>query len=388
MSEQWHREYIQLALRIDKTFHMLVDMPFVDYYYGPPEWKAILENEPAQEPLDLLRAATAVLDTLPVQGFDAHRTTYLSKQIIAMEMVCRKLNGEVFSLIEELQRLFDIRFTWTPEAQLEEGLTLYNEVLPGKGTLADRLEAWRTRHQLPLDKRGNDRTPAIIERIVTEIRRRTRALIALPTGEDVDLQLEMDSPFGGACWYLGNYRSHIDVNVAAYRQGHINVLVDMLCHEIYPGHHTASILNDQHLYREHGYVEESLGLIFSPGAVIGESIATSACEVIFSPQELEQWLTEHVYPELGIEPQGEDVPKLQRAFDLLGGVWSNAAFLFRDKRPNEEVEVYLSKYLRRANIAFWQRPFCDFFPSVEYYGKRLAQPHLQGENRQAFFDVC
>jgi hypothetical protein len=105
----------------------------------------------------------------------------------------------------------------------------------------------------------------------------------------------------------------------------------------------------------------------------------------FSPQELEQWLSEHVYSKLGIEPQGEDVTKLQQAFDLLEGAWGNAAFLFRDKRPDDEVEAYLTKYLHRANIAFWQQPFHDFFPSIEYYGKRLVQPHLQGENRQAMF---
>lgn len=366
-------------------FHIVADMPFVDYYYGPPEWKAALENEPVQEPLDLIQATTALLEALPAQGFDPHRTTYLSKQITAMRMVCRKLHGEVFSLVEELQGIFDIQFAWTPEAQLEEGLALYNEALPGKGTLADRLHEWRIQHQLPFDKRKNDRVPAIVERIMTEIRQRTQALVALPTSEDVDLQLEMDSPFGGASWYLGNYHSHIEINMAAYRQGHIHMLVDTFCHEVYPGHHTASILKDQHLYRERGYLEESLGLIFSPGAVIGEGIATSACEMLFSPQELEQWLTEHVYPELEIEPQGEDVTTLQRAFDLLEGAWGNAAFLFREKRPDNEVKDYLAKYMHRADIAFWQQPFRDFFPSIEYYGKHLVQPHLQGPNRQAMF---
>ncbi len=385
MSESWLRDYIQLALRIDKVFHIAVDLPFVDYYYGPPEWKAELANEPAQEPLDLLRATTQLLDALPAQGFDAHRTTHLSKQVIAMEMVSRKLNGEMFTFAEELQHIFDIQFAWIPETQLEEGLALYDEALPGKGTLTDRLHAWRTHHQLPLDKLKNDRVPVLIERIMAEIRHHTQALVALPDGESVDLQLEMDSPFGGACWYHGNYRSQVEINLAAYQQGHINLLVDTLCHEIYPGHHTTSILHEYHLYREHKRIEESIGLIFSPGAVIGEGIATSACEMIFSPQELEQWLTEQVYPELGIEPQGEDVTKLQRAFDLLEGAWGNAAFLFRDKRPDDEVEAYLTKYLRRANIAFWQQPFHDFFPAIEYYGKRLVQPHLQGANRQAMF---
>ena len=385
MSEQWLRDYIQLALRIDKVFHGMVDMPFVDYYYGPPEWKAELENEPIHEPLNLLRATAALLNELSSQSFDAHRTAYLSKQARAMEMVCRKLHGETFTLAEELQRMFDIQFAWTPEIQLEAGLALYDEALPGKGTLVDRLHAWRTHHQMPLDKYKNNRTTVIVERIMAEIRQRTLALVALPDGEDVDLQLEMDSPFGGACWYRGNYRSQVEVNLAAYRQGHINMLVDTFCHEVYPGHHTASTLKEHHLYREQEFVEESIGLIFSPAAVIGEGIATSACEMIFSPQELEEWLILHVYPELEIAPRREDVTKLLQAFDLLEGVWGNAAYMFREKRSDDEVQNYLTKYLHRADFEFWRQPFHDFFPSIENYGKRLVQPHLQGTHRQAMF---
>ncbi len=385
MSAQWLRDYIQLSFRIDKVFHIVAEMPFVDYYYGPPEWKAKLEQEAAQEPLELVQAATALLEVLPAQNFDQHRTTHLSKQVLAMQTVCRKLNGEAFSFAEELQHIFDVQFAWVPETQLEEGLELYNETLPGKGTLADRLHSWRIQYQLPLDKRKNDRVPAVVERLMTEIRRRTQEFVTLPNGEGIDLQLEMDGPFGGACWYQGNYRSRIEVNLAAYGQGHINMLVDALCHEVYPGHHTASALKEQHLYRENKYTEECIGLIFSPGAVIGEGIATSACAMLFSPQELEQWLAEHVYPELGIEAMEEDVTKLQRAFDLLEGVWGNVAVMLREKRPHVEIEAYTAKYMHRANIAFWEQPFHDFFPAIEYYGRNLVRPHLEGAERQHMF---
>ena len=48
--------------------------PLVDYYYGPPEWKAEAEAEkPADE---LVRDAMALEDTLAEQGFEAHRATY------------------------------------------------------------------------------------------------------------------------------------------------------------------------------------------------------------------------------------------------------------------------------------------------------------------------
>jgi len=43
MSEQWFREYVLLAFRIDKAIRKFSESRFVDYYYGPPEWKAAAE---------------------------------------------------------------------------------------------------------------------------------------------------------------------------------------------------------------------------------------------------------------------------------------------------------------------------------------------------------
>ena len=385
MSATWSRDYIQLAFRIDKLFNTLVELPFVDYYYGPPEGKEQVQNEQAQEPVALLRAATTLLDTLPTQGFDQHHTTYLNKQAVATEMVCRKLNGEHFSLEEEMQRLFDLSFSWTPEAQFDEALALYNEALPGKGDIATRLHKWRRQHAIPWEKSAE--LPSLAERILEELRRRTLAFIDLPVNESVDLRIEIENSFGGACWYQGNYRSHIEVNIDTFlqMQTHVNVLIDTLCHEVYPGHHVAYSLKEQHLFRELGYEEETIGLIFSPSAVVGEGIATSACAMIFSPVELEEWLAEHVYPELGIKQDRADVLKIQQAEDLLEGVWGNAIALLRAGHAHEEIQAYLKRYLRQAGVAFWEQPFHEFFGIVEASAKRLMHPWLQGTDRHQVF---
>jgi hypothetical protein len=387
MSEQWHRDYAQLAFRLDKIFHTHIELPYVGYYIGPPEWKARVENESEIEPVSLLRAATVLLDALPEQGFDQHRATYLSKQIGAMETVCRRLNGEQFSFEEELRRLFDISFVWTPEAQFDEALAVYQEALPGKGELADRLHAWHKQHSIPAEKRGS--VPELVERMLAEIHDRTLAFIDLPENEGIDLQvdLEMDDGFGGACWYQGNSRSHVEINVDDYiqQQDHVNMLIDTLCHEVYPGHHTAYTLREQHLYREQGYQEEAIGLIFSPAAVIGEGIATAACGMLFSPRELEEWLAEHVYPELGIEPDGANVTEIQRATDLLEGIWGNAFLMMREGQSEETIREYLARYLQQAHLEFWKMPFHEFFGIVEPSGKRLMRPWLQRSDRQQTF---
>jgi uncharacterized protein (DUF885 family) len=90
--------------------------------------------------------------------------------------------------------------------------------------------------------------PGLVERMLVEIHDRTQKFIDLPEREGIDLQVEvkMDGAFGGACWYQGNYRSHVVVNVDDYiqQQDHVHVLFDTLCHEVYPGHHTAYSLRE------------------------------------------------------------------------------------------------------------------------------------------------
>jgi len=122
---------VLLALRIEKVFSLFSDLPFVDVYYGPPAWKQMVEQEPAMEAADLVRSAIKLTDSLPVQDFAPQRRLYLEKQVCALEMICRLLDGETFSLEEELQRCLDITPTWIPESHFEEALDWYAEALPG-----------------------------------------------------------------------------------------------------------------------------------------------------------------------------------------------------------------------------------------------------------------
>ena len=139
---------------MDKVIRKLTESRFVDYYYGPPAWKAEAEAEAERSPEELVRAALALEDALAEQGFEAHRAIYLEKQLDALETVCRKLSGETFSLEEEVQRCFDIHPQWTPESQFEQGRALLEEALPGDGRLSDRVQRWRKRYQLAQEKAG------------------------------------------------------------------------------------------------------------------------------------------------------------------------------------------------------------------------------------------
>ncbi|HET8842809.1 MAG TPA: hypothetical protein VFN35_15200 [Ktedonobacteraceae bacterium] len=386
MSKQWFREYVLLAFRLDKALRKFTDSNFVDYYYGPEEWKA--EAEAQRSPSELVRDAMALEDTLAEQGFEAHRATYLAKQVVALETLCRKLNGETFSLEEEVQRCFDLHPERIPESQFEQGLVLLEEALPGEGSFPDRLQNWRKRYQLAQEKSGL--LLSFLQRVAAESRRRTQAFVDLPAEEGIEMQTVSDTVSAGENRYLGNYRSRVELNTDLPPD--VNSLMNFICHEGYPGHHTEFILKEQSLFQERGYLEQAILPIISPQAVISEGIATSAFEMIFTPEESEQWLAEHIYPEAGIEPASLDIAKLHKARELLDyPVGVNAAFLLHEGRSDEEVRQYLLKYLQSSDeeahrfLEFLKVPFQQTYIFTYFYGKQLMNPWLKGPQRWIAF---
>jgi hypothetical protein len=384
MNEQWLRGYVLLALRMDRAIRKFTDSRFVDYYYGPAEWKAEVATEAETSPAELVRDAMALEDTLAEQGFEGRRTTYLAKQVIALETVCRKLSGETFSLEEEARRCFDISPAWIPESQFERGLALLDEALPGDGSLPERFHAWRKRYQLAPDKTGL--LLDFMRRAAVEARLRTQGLVTLPADEGVEMRTVSDKAYMGENWYLGDYRSRVELNTDLSTD--LSGLVDFICHEGYPGHHTEFVLKEQRLYRERGYLEQAIFPIISPQSVISEGIASSARAMTFTAEAAEQWLAERVYPDAGIEPDTIDIAKLREAGELLDyPVAGNAAFLLREGRSDNEVAQYLATYSLTTDeealkfLEYLKTPFQEAYIFTYFSGAQLMKPWLRGPER-------
>lgn len=381
--DNWGREYILLGLRLDK------EIPgFVDAYFGPTELKSQVDHEPTPSAGDLVSAALRLGDTLTAQGYPASRTAYLARQIRALETVTRKLAGETFSLEAEVEGYFDIRPQRTPEATFEAGLALYEAALPGPGSLTDRVVAWRTSYELPRSK--SDLALPLMAQAVAEARQRTLTLVDLPAGENVELQAVSQQPWGAYNWYLGGYRSRIDVNLDL--PTNLPRILELAAHEGYPGHHTEHALRDQLLYQARGYAEHAIQLILTPEAVISEGIATVAEEVIFSPKESNAWLTDTILPQVGITPLPGDLTKIKQAQKLLRGVQSNVAFMLHvDGCSDDEAVAYLMRYAlisevrSRKSLEFLKSPLWRAYTFTYFYGYNMMRPMLQGDDRQAVF---
>jgi hypothetical protein len=150
--------------------------------------------------------------------------------------------------------------------------------VPGPGDLTRRIAEFQRRFVVT-----PDRLPAVFSRALAECRAATLRHIALPPDEHVDVEYATDSPWTAFTRYVGDHRSRITVNASVALT--VDEVLDLACHEGYPGHHVIGVLVDDALVRRAGRVEHSVQLLFSPQALIGEGAASVAPRLAFSDED-------------------------------------------------------------------------------------------------------
>lgn len=374
------RSYLTLALNLDRHFE-----GFVDAYFGPPELKAeIHKGEPRS--LDALGDDARQLQAaIEASDYDPQRKDFFTRQTRATAAVIRNLSGDRLDFVEEVELYFDITPEMVDEAVLEAAHAEIDRVLPGEDPLLERVQAWEKGLELE-----RDRIWAVFDRAFEEARRRTLEFFDLPPGEAVSLELVEDQPWSAYNWYLGEYRSGIELNtdlpVTPY--GSLGVVA----HEAYPGHHTEHAIKEHLLYRGEGRAEHAIHVL-APEAVLSEGIAVNALGVIFSDAELAEFLGDELCPLAGLPNVDTDrLVGVARALEPLRAVVSNAALLLhRDGRPSDEVQAYIERYylgspkqVARA-MRFIQIPLWRSYAFNYSIGKELLAPLLEGPDAVANF---
>jgi hypothetical protein len=388
MAQTWVGDYIRLAFRIDKAFQGVGDGPFVDSYYGPTDLRHSVAQGPEETADDLVAAARALRDSVPLQGFEQQRAGLLSRQVRAMEVFCRKLAGQDHVLQDEIQQCLDVLPVWKPDAEFEQALALLSEALPGGGDVRERFRTLQERTVLPSDR--PELVEQLMHRLLDEARRRTQQFVELPAEEAVEVCTVREKSYGAANWYLGGYRSRLELNID--RPVHLFGLLYQMCHECYPGHHTEFALKEKHLYHDCGYLEQSV-FIMGPQLVISEGIASLAQEMIFTPEEIAHWITEQVDPQLGGKIDGIDLVKLIRAFSAsaLDDLGNNLVMMLWEGHSEAEIVAYALKYTPypedyiRPFFQSLKSPLRQVYAFTYAQGKRLMAPLLQGDDRTQVF---
>lgn len=375
-------EFIRLAFAIEEH------MPgYVDAYFGPEEWQAEAKQD-GKLPLQSLteRAAHLSNDISQADGMDAQRKDFLARQVRAMQMSLRLLAGEKVPLADEVEALYDVGPEWRDEAYFEQAHEELDQLLPSGGSLAERKQAWERSLEIPIEK-AKELLPSVIQRL----RELTRKKFNLPDGEDFTLEFVSDKPWRAYNWYLGGFRSRIEIN--ADLPPRINVLAGLIAHEGYPGHHTELSIKEQNLVRKKEYYEHTIVLINSPSCVIAEGIATSALETILTDNEMEDWYRQEILPRADmshIDPKR--MVEVEKALRKTRGIMGNVSFMLYDQhRSAEEAERYLQRYAlsteqeRKHLIRFVSEPLSRSYVFTYSMGYDLLEELFAHRDREEYF---
>ena len=380
------REYVLLALQLNTH-----DEGYVDAYYGDRAWRDEAEASPAPMSLineraeKLLAAADAYVQSEASEEFS--RARYLQRQISAMLARIEILQGKQLSFDEEALAVYDSRPPRYAEAHFDSVLAEIDALVPGSGSLTDRVEAFRMEFVIPYD-----RLDAVLREAMNECRERTAAHIRLPEGERFTIEYVTDKPWSGYNWFKGDAVSLIQINTDS--QVRIERAVDLACHEGYPGHHVLSILREKR-FRDDGWVEFSLLPLYAPVAPIAEGSANYGNEVAFPGNQRVAYEREVLFPLAGLDASRADLYyRLLELGSALDFAQNEAARRYLSGEWDTERTVnWLMKYqLKSKQRARQTVRFIDTYRAyvINYnYGQELVRRYIdtQGATHDEVWEV-
>src|SRR5579871_927550 len=286
------RQYLRLAVALGER-----DADSLDYYYGPSDWVSGVRANPP--PLRQIKQSAASLierlKTPSMGAVNATQTQFLTKQLRAIAARADLLMGTRRTFDEEAEVFFGIMpqqpFTSERLADVRDKI---GRLLPGPAPLATRYAEFDQEFTIPAE-----RLPAVFDRALQACRERTLAHIPLPPGEHVRVEYVSNKPWNAYSHYLGNFQSLIEVN--ADFAVTVDRVLELACHEGYPGHHVYNSIQDaEHVQRERR-LELLAQLTFSPQSIISEAAATIAGDVAFPDAARLAFERDELFPLAGLD---------------------------------------------------------------------------------------
>jgi hypothetical protein len=326
--------YVRLALEIGTH-----EEGYIDAYYGPPEWKTEAETNP-RSTADLKTVAdelgAQIAEALAQSRDEAvqRRARTLAAYVTSARFRLDMIDGERVPFADEAERLFALRPTLRPLESYDAALARLDALVPGRGALADRVQAVRDRYIIPHDK-----LLAVMQAAIAECRRRTTKHIDLPENENFELELVTGQSWGAYNWYRGDNHSLIQVNTD--QPIFIDGAIGYGCHEGYPGHHVQGI-SAERLYRDRGWVEFSVMPLFSPQGPLNEGGGNYGVDLAFPGDEKLAFERDTLFPLAGLDPAtAPALADLQEAMDDLRGATLTVQQMYLDGEINRARAIEL-----------------------------------------------
>ncbi len=383
--DQLAEQYVKTILRIGQY-----DGDVVDAYYGPEEWKptgeiAETDTFPATTFLQELRLIQANLQNMPEanrSSEEQRRINMFKKQLTAAITKVEMMQGNKLPFDQEAALLYDAvppRFEF---AYFDSLLISLESAIPGKGTLAERWSAYKTRFEIPQEK-----LDTVFKAAITEARARTKKHYKLPANENFHVEFVTEKPWSGYNYYKGNGYSQIQINT----DFPINIerAIDLACHEGYPGHHVFNVLLEDELVNKRGWKEYSLYPLFSPQSLIAEGSANYGIDVAFPAHERIQFEKEVLFPLAGLNAaEADQYYAILEKIGQLNFAGNEAARLYLDGNiSREEAAALLVKYtFYDPGKALQRTRFIDKYRSyvINYnLGQELVKRHVETQGGTA-----
>jgi hypothetical protein len=252
--------YIKLVAALGER-----DPDSLDYYAGPSAW--FEQARASRESLETIRdkALALLAEIRPDEGGSREdaRREFLAGQVAAIAARVDVLRGARWTFDEESRRLFGVEAGVRDEAVFAAIRTKLAALLPGAGSLASRYAVLSRHYVVPAEH-----VSTLMTRAIDECRRRTVDHLQLPAGEHVDVEYVRGLPWPAFTRYRGHGRSITQINRDVALT--VDQVVDVACHETYPGHHAINVLLDQ-----------AAQPMFSPLTFRTEGAASYAVELAF-----------------------------------------------------------------------------------------------------------
>lgn len=285
--------YVKATLEIDTH-----EEGYVDAYYGPNEWREAARAAPRDtEALkaEVLRLREAIETIDPDEGIFVARRDWLDAQLRAAHARLEMIEGKVFPFDEEARLLYGAAPPHRDLSEFDAILANLDTLVPGVGDVSSRVAAYNSRFVIP-----DDKVEDAILAATAACKAATEPHIAMPEGENYELELVRDKVWGGYNWYKGNAQSLIQVNLDSDVTP--DRAISLGCHEGYPGHHLFNALLEQELANKRGWAEYQVYALYSPQSLIAEGSADYGRKLAFDDAETLALVRDTLFPIAGFDP--------------------------------------------------------------------------------------
>jgi hypothetical protein len=299
------RDYVVLQLAIGEK-----EEGYIDAFYGEEALKTQGQSLAGSSDLPALSQRVAALDARVAASAEQEprRAAFLRAQLKAAATRLRMLQGERLPFAEEAEGLFGVRPELRPLAAYDPVLQRIEQLVPGPGSLADRVDAYQNRFTIP-----KERLEQVFRTAIAACRRATVENISLPSTERFDLAFVTGKSWSGYNYYLGGYKSRIEINTDLPIR--LSRAIDLGCHEGYPGHHVHNVLLEEQLVRGKGWTEYSVYPLYSPQSLIAEGSSNYGIDLSFPGARKTGYEAQVLAPLAGLS--GVDIARYNQLLDAM-----------------------------------------------------------------------